>query len=265
MTYEIPAIPPEITPPPPPPEKRVWGGWATAGFGLLILVIYFAIQVIVIIAGLVPLWVSEAGGVSGLPYDAIITRLMDVLNNHLGLLQSLATIISGIAGFFIIWMFAKARGRAGVGEYLGLAKPRAKSLWLVVAVVGLYFGISILISSFSGGQSGDDIMVKIYKTSVWPGLMWIAVVVFAPLFEEMMFRGFLFEGFRQSRITALAWASLHAVQYGIYTVVAILVLGVAMGYVRLLTKSIWNTLMIHMVINAVGMLGIIGLLGKQFS
>ncbi|HTY81908.1 MAG TPA: CPBP family intramembrane glutamic endopeptidase, partial [Dehalococcoidales bacterium] len=66
-------------------------------------------------------------------------------------------------------------------------------------------------------------------------------------------------------ITALAWASLHAVQYGIYTVVAILVLGVAMGYVRLLTKSIWNTLMIHMVINAVGMLGIIGLLGKQFS
>jgi len=58
---------------------------------------------------------------------------------------------------------------------------------------------------------------------VWVPLFGIAAVVFAPLFEEGFFRGFLFVGFKQSRlgsfgtilITSAAWAALH-IQYDLY-------------------------------------------------
>jgi uncharacterized protein len=258
--------------PPPPPEKRVWGGWATAGLGAAILFFYFVVQTVVALVGLVALWFSQNNVLSDVPYDSLSKRIMDVFWNNIGLLQSIATIVSGIAGVGLIILFIKARGRAGVAEYLGLRKPHARDILFVIPAVALYIGLSFGLDQGTGGGNGNGIIDQIYKTSVWPPLMWIAVIAFAPAFEEVMFRGFLFEGFRQSGvraagailITALTWSLLHIVQYGIFTVTAIFILGIVMGIVRLATKSLWNTIIIHALVNTVGMLGLAGILDKAF-
>ncbi|MFC1958097.1 lysostaphin resistance A-like protein [Chloroflexota bacterium] len=104
-------------------------------------------------------------------------------------------------------------------------------------------------------------MVNVYNTSVWPPLLWAALIIFAPAFEETFFRGFLFEGFRQSRIgiigtiglTALTWAALH-MQYDIYGIVTIFIMGVLLGIVRLKTDSLWSPLLIHAFFNFVATL-----------
>jgi membrane protease YdiL (CAAX protease family) len=63
-------------------------------------------------------------------------------------------------------------------------------------------------------------MLDAYRNTAWPPLFWIAVVIFAPAFEEFLFRGFSFIGLQKSRLgsagatilTALVWAVLH-IQY----------------------------------------------------
>jgi uncharacterized protein len=77
-------------------------------------------------------------------------------------------------------------------------------------------------------------------------------VIFAPAFEEALFRGFLFAGFSQSRIgvpgtvilTSLLWASLH-IQYDLYNIAMIFFLGIGLGIVRAKTNSLWSTFLMH--------------------
>jgi membrane protease YdiL (CAAX protease family) len=106
----------------------------------------------------------------------------------------------------------------------------------------------------------QEITLDLYTTSVWPLLLWIAVVILGPIFEETLFRGFLFEGFRQSRvgatgaiiITSVVFASLH-IQYDIYSMGQILFLGIILGIVRWKTGSLWGPLLIHSLNNLLAM------------
>jgi membrane protease YdiL (CAAX protease family) len=103
-------------------------------------------------------------------------------------------------------------------------------------------------------------MIDTYRTSGWPILLWLAVVICAPVFEESFFRGFLFVGLKKSRIgsvgtialTALLWALLH-VQYDVYVMSTIVVLGIILGIVRLKTGSLWGPLLIHSFWNLLAM------------
>ena len=105
-------------------------------------------------------------------------------------------------------------------------------------------------------------MVDTYSTIGWPPLLWMAVIGFAPAFEETFFRGFLFVGLQNSRIgivgtilfTSLVWALVH-IQYDIYGMATVLVLGIVLGIVRLKTRSLWGSLLIHSMWNFVAILG----------
>ncbi|HDN26885.1 MAG TPA: CPBP family intramembrane metalloprotease [Thioploca sp.] len=82
--------------------------------------------------------------------------------------------------------------------------------------------------------------------------MWFAIVVAAPLFEEIFFRGFLFAGFQSSRLgntgaillTSLAWTVIH-LQYEIYELSIVFVLGIILGIARLMSQSLYVPIAIH--------------------
>jgi uncharacterized protein len=258
MMNDVPSI---VELSPPPPAKRVWGGWPTAGFGAVVIVVFFIVQSVVIVIGLFAGGFPDFSRLSpGMGYNEILDSMTEIFNN-LGLYQSIATIVSGIAGIALIFVFIKLRERANIGEYLGLNKISLRGILLALAVVIVFYAATIGVNTLAGSTDNEKIMYDLYASSVWPVLFWIAVVVFAPAFEEILFRGFLFEGFRQSRIgafgaviiTAVVWAMLHAMQYSMINVVWILVLGIVMGIVRVQTKSLWNTIAMHMLVNLVGM------------
>ena len=243
------------------PEKRVWGFWATTGLGAAVMAVFVLVQVFtVIIAGVVMAFTQLHQTSGTLQFDEIITKITDVLNANLGLLQSIATILSGIISIGLILLFIKARKRAGIKEYLGLNKISLKTVLVVIGVViGLIVLTEVITYYLLRNSTSEGIVSDIYSTSGWPPLFWIAVVIFAPLFEEAFFRGFLFEGFRQSRLgapgaiflTALGWAVIHSLQYNIYSILWIFGVGIAMGIVRVETKSIWSTFIMHALVNIV--------------
>ena len=79
-------------------------------------------------------------------------------------------------------------------------------------------------------------MFNVYQTATSKTLLWIALVVAAPVSEEIFFRGFLFYGIQNTRLgskgaiilSSLIWAPLH-MQYDSYNLAAIMVLGLLLG------------------------------------
>jgi uncharacterized protein len=252
-----PGIPPE---PPaqveivlPKPRSPFWTAGPTVGFGIVIFIANTIMQIMVAVGFAVAKIVSNPG-----------LDLMDFTASLAsnGLLLSIATIASAVVGICFIVLFVTLRKGAPVLDYLGLRKIPKKSILLFIAICIGLICLSGLINIFFEQQADSGFTIDAYRTSVWPAVFWIAAVIFAPAFEEALFRGFLFVGLKQSWLgpvgtiilTALAWALLH-IQYDVYGMTTILVLGLVLGIVRLKTNSLWGPLIIHSAWNLIAMIG----------
>lgn len=237
-----------------PPEERIWGPWATAGFGVVIIFAFF--MVMLVIVGIIAVWLMVSqGAMLSDPQDA-----MDLVMGRLGLLIAVGGIGSYTVGVLLILAVIKVRRGKSIGDYLGLKRVGWKAVLLCLLITAVYLVLVDVIATLTGIQDEDTgILIDAYNTSVWPALFWIAVVVFAPIFEEPFARGFLFEGFRRSSLgltgavvlTSLVWTALH-VGYSWYSLGAIFVFGIILGFVRYRTRSLWSTVIMHAFYNAVG-------------
>jgi membrane protease YdiL (CAAX protease family) len=233
-------------------DKPVWGFWATIGFGFVTGIIASIIQGLITITFLV---VKLAYNPDLFTPEAI-TELV-----YNGLLVSIATVISAIVCVGFIALIVKIRKGSDIIRYLGLKSVSWKTYLILLAVSIIFLVLSSIIGNQMGVTDIPEEQLILYRTSVWPALLWIAVVIFAPLFEETLFRGFLFEGFRQSRVgiigaivlTALPWSLLH-IQYEPYHIASIFVLGLIYGFVRYKTGSLWSTLFMHAFNNLAAMI-----------
>ena len=238
-------------------DKKLWGPWATAGLGSAVIAVFFVIQALVAVVFGIIIVLSHFNLSLGPPQ---FEEVFNVLMAHVGLLVTLATCISAVVGVGLIILFIKVRKGAGIVEYLGLKRISVKKILVALAIM---LGFLVLSEGFGVllGRPPHAEYLDIYKTSVWPALLWIAFIIFGPIFEEALFRGFLFEGFRQSKIgaigaiglTALGWALLH-VQYGFYDIATIFVMGIVLGIVRMKTDSLWSPLIMHAFTNLVAMI-----------
>jgi uncharacterized protein len=225
-----------------PIEKQFWGGWSTIGFSAVVLIVFFAAQTVVTL-----------GFIIANPGVFLNTSALESLSSN-GLLLSLATIVSAPAGIAIIIVFIKARKKLSVSEYLGLNKVTGKTILTMVGISILLFFVLNYVANVlvKTTDPSDTYTLNAYRT-VWPPLFWIATVVFAPAFEETLFRGFLFVGLQNSKvgtagtilITAALWSILHYTQYQWAGVLLIFIFGIGLGIIRHYTKSLWNTIIAH--------------------
>lgn len=227
----------------PRPAKSVWGLWTTLAFALAIFAVYFVAQSLVAVGFALAKVVSNPTLDPAMLAESLATN---------GLVISVSIIVSAVIGIGIMAVFIRLRKGATIAQYLALKAINARTFF---ALMGITVGLLLLLA-VAGAllriPSDSDFSFDIYRTSVFPALLWIAFIVFAPAFEESFFRGFLFIGLRESRLgaagaialTALPWAALH-LQYNIYGMAEVLVLGVALGIVRLKTGSLWGCLAIH--------------------
>lgn len=233
-------------------KPRVWGGWATVGFSLAIFVVYFVVTFL-IASGFTVFEVINNPAITS-------SRLAENLVNN-GLLISLVVIFSAIAGTGFIILFIKLRKGFTVAEYLGLKRIKWRTILILLGLIIIMFLVSAVIDRFFQKPQDTEFTTQAYQSSVYPVLLWLAVVVFAPMFEEFFFRGFLFVGLEQSAIgavgailvTSISWAGLHT-QYSIYGIITIFVLGIILGIVRIKTRSLWSTIFIHAVWNFTALL-----------
>ncbi|MFC2024551.1 lysostaphin resistance A-like protein [Chloroflexota bacterium] len=225
----------------------VWGPWQTTGLGFAIFLINTAAQAGVLIA-------LAAREYTINPNLGILTVVTNLATN--GFLISMAVIVSGTVGVVMVIVFVKARRRASIREYLALNLLTKRQVLIDLAVVAGLIALLELVSSVTGQSPDTGFTLQVYKTADPLVLLWIAFIIFGPAFEEVFFRGFLFAGWLRSRLgpvgtiafTSALWAVLH-IQYNVYGMVQILIIGIALGITRFKTGSLWSPLLMHFVLN----------------
>jgi membrane protease YdiL (CAAX protease family) len=222
---------------------RPWGPWATIGWTVLAIVVWLGIQTGVTIVYVVVRMVRDPkADLSALASD--------------GTLLGLATLASTPAMLGLVALLIHVRGFT-MSDYLALEWPTLRQAAL--AVVGLLLGLatSDLLTYELGRPIVPPVMVEAYK-SAWLPLLLLALLVLAPLGEEVLIRGFLYRGLAASWIgpgmaigvCSLAWAAMH-VQYDLYAMSLIFLIGLYLGTIRYLTGSLPLVMLLHFVANLV--------------
>ena len=230
----------------------VWGGWATLAWGLLIAAIFMATQMLVM--GL------YIGATQGDVSDSDIANLMEQLQFD-GTVISLATIATLIVGSLAIIGIIKLKKHSDLTSYLGLTLPNKQQVRYWFTVFGVLLLLSELLSYSLDKYEPHEFMTSAYTTAEPLWLLWIAMAVAAPIFEELFFRGFLLEGFRHTFmgatgavvLTSLLWAVIHT-QYDLYYIVTIFVMGVVLGMARVQTGSVILPIGLHAFVNGLATL-----------
>lgn len=228
-----------------------WGFWATIGFSSTLFAAAFIIQAAVVIVFVL---VTKAHS----PEIDIENFLKSLSKN--GFCLTIATIASAPICTALIVLFIKLRKSFPIRNYLALRKPTRSELvrWL------LFLGIFLVFSdvfTYILNRPIQDFMIDAYKTAYFAPAFYIALIIIAPIFEEISIRGFLFQGIRYSRLgsvgavslTALAWSAMH-LQYDRYGMIIVLLAGVLLGVARLKSNSIYVTVAMHSLWNMVAII-----------
>jgi CAAX protease family protein len=225
-----------------PVEPRpVWGLWATLGWVILALLLSQAIGAVVLVL---------------LRPDAI-TAGMDVLLKD-GVAVSLSNIPANAVQVIILALAARRPGWSFT-EYLGLVRPATRD-----AVTALWILVVFLLGSDALTYAlGRDIVtpfqVDTYRSAQSAGMLplyWFALVVAAPVAEEILFRGFLYRGWVTSERSAIPviliisalFAAIH-IQYDWFGILQVFFIGLMLGLVRWRSGSTTLTILMHVLAN----------------
>ena len=232
-----------------PVTEPRWGLGATILWGLLLLAIYSVIQFIVVI-------VYVAAAHIALTSEGA-EAVMETLETN-GTLLGIATCAGAMFGIPAILGVIKLKRGADIRSYLGLKRVSRRTMVVCIAMGCAFLAISDLINVALDRPVVPDVMRDTYASGNPLWLLWFSIIVVAPLFEEIFFRGFLFRGIEGSRIgvagailiTSFTWAIIH-IQYDAFEVATIFVLGILLGIVRWRTGSVLVPIALHMVNNLI--------------
>lgn len=166
--------------------------------------------------------------------------------------------------FLLPLIFFTARKYKLKWEHFGFVRVGIlKTLGLVIGSYFLYIGITLIISLVSiynnikiPGYQIQESVLPLFGTDIL-GLIvaGIAIVLLAPLIEEVLFRGFLLRTLVNkigiiwgSVVSALVFALLHVPWQSI---IPIFILGLILNSVVIRSKSLWPAIGFHILNNAI--------------
>jgi CAAX protease family protein len=223
------------------PPRAVWGLWATLGWVVLALVSSQIIGSVVLIL-LRP--DALAAGMDALLKDGVVVALSNIPANVV------QVIILALASRRPGWSFT---------EYLGLVWPASRdaaaALWILVMFLLGYDALTYVL----GRDIVTPFQVDTYRSAQSAGMLpvfWFALVIAAPVAEEIMFRGFLFRGWVTSErmaipailIISALFAAIH-IQYDWFGILQVFFIGLLLGIVRWRTGSTTLTILMHVLAN----------------
>jgi membrane protease YdiL (CAAX protease family) len=238
----------------PNPAAGPWGFWATLGWTLL------AFTVGLLVAGVV---------VTGLVrWDTSLSDYEFLFRNGNPIGSSVMLLSYGV--LITVLVFAARCSGSSAAEYLGFVRPRGRYVLagllcmvfplLLTFAHAMQFDASQFLNAhgFDRARAANGLIIHV-----------MAVVVIGPVMEEIVFRGFLYRGLSATRIgiagtvviTALVWALMHAGKgpAGIFDTA---IHGIAWGWLRWYTGSIWIPIASHVATNGFAVLLILlGLYG----
>jgi len=223
---------------------RPWGLAATFG---LSLGIWYTLEV---------LQAAMGTGMEAVLHDfKLVPAEANTQALHFAIITCITTVLCGA----LVIAAAGLRDGLDPRTYLGLRRvSRAELLrWMIVTVVVVVQ--TDLVLYLVKGELLPAQWVEVYRSVHSPLLFWIALVVATPIFEELLYRGFVFEGIRASRlggmgavlITAMVWTLIYQ-ESDPLEFAMIFIVGLMLGVARLRTGSVLLTIAMHMLHNVIG-------------
>jgi membrane protease YdiL (CAAX protease family) len=224
-----------------------WSPWATVAWGLLIISVFVLGQGAIVIVWSV---MRTAAGAEPEDLAAEFAAAGDLL--------SVATLASAIVCSVLVFVILAIGRGIRPGTAVALTRPPGRSLALWLAITAGLIVVSDTLTTLLGKPIVPEFMADLVRNATMAPLLWLAIIIAAPFFEELFVRGFLLEGLRRGALgdagaivlTSVFWASIH-IQYGLYEIGTIFVFGIALGLARIGSRSLWVPIAMHMLANLV--------------
>jgi hypothetical protein len=224
-------------------DGRPWGLAATLG---LSLAIWYALELL------------QAAMGFGMDHVLAALRLVSPEENTQALNFAVITCISTVLCGALVIAAAALRDGLEPRAYLGIVgAPAGEWLrWLVA--MAIIVAMSDMALYLVKGELLPAQWIEVYRSVHSPLLFWVALVVATPVFEELLFRGFVFAGILASPlgrtgavlITAMVWTWIHY-EFDPLDFTLIFIVGVTLGVARLRTGSLLITIAMHMLYSLV--------------
>jgi len=147
-------------------------------------------------------------------------------------------------------------------KHLGFRKFEPKVMGLGCGLlIGGYLIILLhnLILLGLGIDTQGEAILRLIEMLESPRWFFLVGVVFAPFVEEIFFRGFLFQGFRQKygwvRAMLLSSAIFAAAHLDPASLIPTFILGLVLAYLFHRSNSVWPGIILHFLVNAFGLCG----------
>jgi membrane protease YdiL (CAAX protease family) len=224
-------------------SAKPWGLAATLG---LSLVIWYTLELLQATMG------------ASMDRILVMLQLVPRAQSTQGLSFALISCFTALLCGALVFAAAGLRESMDLRHYLGLAPVSAKELLRWLGVTAIVIAQTDLVLYLVKGELLPAEWVAIYRTVQSPLLFGFALIVATPIFEELLFRGFVFAGIAASRlgsfgavtITALAWTLVHR-QDDPLEFAIIFVIGLMLGLARLRTGSVLVPIAMHMLNNVI--------------
>lgn len=189
--------------------------------------------------------------------DVIYADATAIGAQYNGLTVSIFTFISHVISCYFLVKLIRFRLSVSVCSYLGFIRVGVLNLILwCLLVFGYIYAVSVVTTLF-------DISIKsnffsdLYKSTGYGWVVVIFVVITAPIFEEVMFRGYMYSGCVNTMgvlgavvLTSAVWASIH-LQYSFIQQFYLYVFGLLLGFARYKTRSTIVPICMHITLNLV--------------
>jgi membrane protease YdiL (CAAX protease family) len=225
--------------------NQPWSAKATLGLLVLFAIFYLLISVVTV--GIGSSIENAQTGAKGMSQSLVLDGDFNAINY----------LVCALLLTPVIFYFSGRKKVTTAAAYLGFTKYPTKKTFIQFNILLIsYLIFSHFASDFLAIETPQS-MIDIYNSTDYLFLLFIAVVISAPLFEEILFRGFLYKGLKYSPlgtsgaiiITSLLFTLIHAGQYE-WSVLAILApLAFLLGFARLLTGGIYLSIYLHFINN----------------
>lgn len=160
--------------------------------------------------------------------------------------------------FFYVYYVVSIKYRLPFLKALGFLPYRVPAAWFVALGILLAFLVGLTGHLIGAPEETPFMELLSDPDTLW--LMGIFAVLLGPVTEEVAFRGFLFRPLERGMgavaaigLTSIVFSSLHGSQYGWSWQILLLLFtaGIAFGFVRWKTGSLWPAIIMHMAYNGI--------------
>lgn len=155
-------------------------------------------------------------------------------------------------------------------KHLGFGRFDSLTMGLGCGMIVIAYSIIVvhnLLLVFLGVDTQGESVLRILSELESPVWLFIVSVIFAPVIEEIFFRGFLFQGFRQRYgwIPALLLSSgiFAAAHLDPFVFIPTFLLGAVMGYIYHRSNSLWPGIILHFLNNGFAMCALLAAIELQ--